>query len=177
MSLIGGGSVTVAGGVDGTGRRGRWRAQRQVNTELLRLYWQIGTTIRTRQQAEGWGTRVIDRLAGDLRAAFPEMRGLSRSGAETGESRTARRSRRAGAVATWRPLRRWAGRVHGQTWQLLDQRPVVWRSRTPRRSSVQPQSSARCCWPASSTPTRRIKFASGLSAWACSPSSPAQNIC
>jgi hypothetical protein len=31
-----------------------------------------------RQHAEGWGTRVIDRLATDLRAAFPQMRGLSR---------------------------------------------------------------------------------------------------
>lgn len=27
----------------------------------------------------GWGTRVIDRLADDLAAAFPEMRGLSRT--------------------------------------------------------------------------------------------------
>jgi len=55
----------------------RWRAQRQVNTELLGLYWEIGNTIRTRQQSEGWGTRVIDRLASDLRVAFPGMRGLS----------------------------------------------------------------------------------------------------
>ena len=55
----------------------RWRAQRQVNTELLRLYWQIGDAILARQHAEGWGTRVIDRLATDLRAAFPQMRGLS----------------------------------------------------------------------------------------------------
>ena len=31
-----------------------------------------------RQHAEGWGTRVIDRLATDLRTAFPDMRGLSR---------------------------------------------------------------------------------------------------
>ena len=49
----------------------RWRAQRVVNTELLRLYWRVGQVILSRQQAEGWGTRVIDRLATDLRAAFP----------------------------------------------------------------------------------------------------------
>jgi predicted nuclease of restriction endonuclease-like (RecB) superfamily len=60
-------------------RGARWRAQRVVNTELLRLYWQLGHLILSRQQAEGWGTRVVDRLAADLRAAFPEMRGLSRS--------------------------------------------------------------------------------------------------
>jgi predicted nuclease of restriction endonuclease-like (RecB) superfamily len=57
----------------------RWRTQRTVNTELVTLYWQLGDTIRRRQQAEGWGTRVIDRLATDLRAAFPGMTGLSRS--------------------------------------------------------------------------------------------------
>lgn len=57
----------------------RWRTQRIVNTELVTLYWQLGDTILRRQQAEGWGTRVIDRLAYDLRAAFPGMTGLSRS--------------------------------------------------------------------------------------------------
>jgi len=57
----------------------RWQAQRVVNTELLRLYWRLGNAVLERQREEGWGTRVIDRLATDLRAAFPEMRGLSRS--------------------------------------------------------------------------------------------------
>ncbi len=57
----------------------RWQAQRVVNTELLGLYWRLGNTVLQRQHEEGWGTRIIDRLATDLRAAFPEMRGLSRS--------------------------------------------------------------------------------------------------
>ncbi|WP_245861928.1 PDDEXK nuclease domain-containing protein [Georgenia soli] len=57
----------------------RWRAQRVVNTELVAMYWQIGRSILDQQQAEGWGTRVIDRLSTDLRKAFPQMRGLSRS--------------------------------------------------------------------------------------------------
>jgi predicted nuclease of restriction endonuclease-like (RecB) superfamily len=57
----------------------RWRAQRTVNTELATLYWQLGDSILRRQEAEGWGTRVIDRLATDLREAFPGMTGLSRS--------------------------------------------------------------------------------------------------
>ncbi len=57
----------------------RWRAQRIVNTELLVLYWHLGDAVLQRQHTEGWGTRVIDRLATDLRAAFPDMRGLSRS--------------------------------------------------------------------------------------------------
>ena len=57
----------------------RFRAHRLVNTELLGLYWEIGHTILDRQAAHGWGAKVIDRLAEDLRAEFPEMPGLSRS--------------------------------------------------------------------------------------------------
>jgi len=60
-------------------RQARIRASRVVNTELLTLYWDLGRAILDRQETEGWGTKVIDRLAVDLRAAFPEMRGLSRS--------------------------------------------------------------------------------------------------
>ncbi len=43
----------------------------------MSLYWQIGREILTRQAEQGWGARVIDRLAHDLRAAFPEMKGFS----------------------------------------------------------------------------------------------------
>lgn len=50
-----------------------------VNRELVLLYWQIGHVILSRQEQEGWGARVIARLAADLHAAFPEMRGFSRT--------------------------------------------------------------------------------------------------
>ena len=55
----------------------RVQAARLVNTELVALYWRIGTLIRQRRAEEGWGTKVVDRLAADLRAAFPGMRGFS----------------------------------------------------------------------------------------------------
>ena len=61
-----------------SGAAARWRTQRTVNSELLGLYWQLGDAVLQRQHAEGWGTRVLDRLATDLRTAFPQMRGLSR---------------------------------------------------------------------------------------------------
>jgi predicted nuclease of restriction endonuclease-like (RecB) superfamily len=48
-----------------------------VNTELIVLYWQIGKEILARQEKEGWGTKVIDRLSVDLHAAFPQMKGFS----------------------------------------------------------------------------------------------------
>ncbi|MHC8379351.1 PDDEXK nuclease domain-containing protein [Pseudomonas sp. MDT1-16] len=53
------------------------RATLAVNRELVLLYWQIGQDILTRQTQQGWGTKVIDRLAQDLRAAFPDMKGFS----------------------------------------------------------------------------------------------------
>jgi predicted nuclease of restriction endonuclease-like (RecB) superfamily len=53
------------------------RAVLAVNQELLQLYWQIGSDILLRQQEQGWGAKVIDRLAQDLKTAFPELRGFS----------------------------------------------------------------------------------------------------
>jgi predicted nuclease of restriction endonuclease-like (RecB) superfamily len=55
----------------------RHRASLSVNRELILLYWTIGRDILARQEREGWGAKVIDRLADDLRHAFPEMTGLS----------------------------------------------------------------------------------------------------
>ncbi|WP_374668298.1 YhcG family protein [Ramlibacter sp.] len=55
------------------------RATLAVNRELVLLYWQIGRDILARQADQGWGAKVIDRLAHDLRTAFPEMKGFSRA--------------------------------------------------------------------------------------------------
>jgi predicted nuclease of restriction endonuclease-like (RecB) superfamily len=57
----------------------RYAAQRKVNTELLRLYWQIGNTLNDRQRTAAWGANVVGQLADDLRAEFPSMRGFSRA--------------------------------------------------------------------------------------------------
>ncbi len=53
------------------------RATLAVNRELVWLYWQIGQDILVRQDREGWGAKVIERLAQDLRSAFPDMKGFS----------------------------------------------------------------------------------------------------
>lgn len=53
------------------------RAALAVNRELVGLYWQIGQDILARQAEQGWGAKVIERLAHDLRSAFPEMKGFS----------------------------------------------------------------------------------------------------
>ena len=53
------------------------RAAQAVNLELVSLYWKIGQAILNRQEAQGWGAKVVDRLAHDLRTTFPEMQGFS----------------------------------------------------------------------------------------------------
>ncbi|MCF2528385.1 PDDEXK nuclease domain-containing protein [Yinghuangia soli] len=55
------------------------RVVRAVNAELIAHYWRIGKIILDRQRQEGWGTKVMDRLAVDLRAEFPERTGFSRT--------------------------------------------------------------------------------------------------
>ena len=48
-----------------------------VNRELILLYWHIGRRILERQKEQGWGAKVIDRLAADLHRMFPLMKGFS----------------------------------------------------------------------------------------------------
>ena len=58
-------------------QRARQRALLSANAEQIRLYHDIGRDILERQSRQGWGAKVIDRLSSDLRAAFPDMKGLS----------------------------------------------------------------------------------------------------
>lgn len=55
------------------------RAALAVNRELVLLYWQIGRDILARQAEQGWGAKVIELLAHDLRMSFPDMKGFSRA--------------------------------------------------------------------------------------------------
>ena len=55
----------------------RVKAGLAANRELLALYWDIGRLILVRQRREGWGAKVIDRLALDLQRAFPGQQGFS----------------------------------------------------------------------------------------------------
>lgn len=55
----------------------RQRALLSANAEQIRLYHEIGRDILERQSRERWGAKVIAHLSADLRAAFPDMKGLS----------------------------------------------------------------------------------------------------
>jgi predicted nuclease of restriction endonuclease-like (RecB) superfamily len=60
-------------------RSAQIRAALAVNEELLILYWQIGRDIASRQKVRGWGTKIIDRIADDLRKSLPGVEGFSRT--------------------------------------------------------------------------------------------------
>jgi len=55
----------------------RVKAHLAVNRELVLLYFRIGQSILKKQEEEGWGSKVIDRISLDLRSEFSEMKGLS----------------------------------------------------------------------------------------------------
>lgn len=48
-----------------------------VNTELVKLYWEIGRSVHERQKSEGWGAKTLEKLANDLKSTFPQMKGFS----------------------------------------------------------------------------------------------------
>ncbi|MEI9896518.1 MAG: DUF1016 N-terminal domain-containing protein [Chthoniobacter sp.] len=66
-------------------RAAQMKAVVSVNRELILLYWHIGREILRAQKAEGWGTKVVERLAGDLAAEFPEIRWVFHSEFEKDE--------------------------------------------------------------------------------------------
>jgi predicted nuclease of restriction endonuclease-like (RecB) superfamily len=47
------------------------------NSAMVTLYWNIGSEILKKQKDLGWGAKVIDRIAFDLKKSFPEMKGFS----------------------------------------------------------------------------------------------------
>ncbi len=55
----------------------RLKAVLSANTAQILMYWDLGNDILKKQIKAGWGAKVIDRLAADLKEMFPEMNGFS----------------------------------------------------------------------------------------------------
>ena len=55
----------------------QYEALKAVNRELIGLYWDIGRMIVERQNSEGWGKSVVEKLSADLRREFPGVGGFS----------------------------------------------------------------------------------------------------
>lgn len=58
-------------------QKARLKAILNANQSMILMYWYIGNAILDKQKTEGWGTKVIDRLSHDLKAAFPDETGFS----------------------------------------------------------------------------------------------------
>jgi predicted nuclease of restriction endonuclease-like (RecB) superfamily len=60
-------------------RSAQIKAAVAVNTQLIRLYWELGAMIAERQENAQWGASVLEAVAADLKIEFPNLSGLSRS--------------------------------------------------------------------------------------------------
>ncbi|WP_186429685.1 YhcG family protein [Clostridium sp. BSD9I1] len=58
-------------------KNSRQKALLAVNKELLILYWNIGSVILNYQDKEGWGAKVIDNIAKEIKDEFPDQKGFS----------------------------------------------------------------------------------------------------
>ncbi len=60
-------------------RSAQLKASISVNQELIKLYWELGKDVIERQEKEGWGSKVIERISIDLQNEFPGIEGFSRT--------------------------------------------------------------------------------------------------
>src|SRR5699024_3230633 len=53
------------------------RAIYTANEEMLRMYWDVGEMLQQSQDADGWGKKTLQRLAGDLKNDYTDIKGFS----------------------------------------------------------------------------------------------------
>lgn len=59
-------------------KQAQLKAALSVNSELIKLYWEIGKEITEKQKDEGWGTGIIEKIETDIQKTFPGIQGFSR---------------------------------------------------------------------------------------------------
>ena len=60
--------------------KARSNAIKSVNTELIKLYWNIGEYISGKIVSAEWGDAVVDQLADYIQNSHPEFKGFTRRG-------------------------------------------------------------------------------------------------
>ncbi|WP_133139690.1 YhcG family protein [Legionella genomosp. 1] len=60
-------------------KKAQIRAAITVNHELIKFYWEVGNLIIQEQKNAQWGDRLFDALSNDLRRAFPNTEGFSKT--------------------------------------------------------------------------------------------------
>ena len=58
-------------------RQAQLKAAVQVNTALIRFYWELGADIVEKQKNAPWGSGFLKQLSSDLMAEFPDLKGFS----------------------------------------------------------------------------------------------------
>jgi predicted nuclease of restriction endonuclease-like (RecB) superfamily len=53
------------------------KAAVQVNSELLKFYWELGAEIVEKQEKTEWGSKFQEQLSSDLQSEFPDVKGFS----------------------------------------------------------------------------------------------------
>ena len=59
-------------------RTAQIKAALSANSELIKLYWDIGKDIFEKQEIQGWGNSIVENLSKDLKSEFPNTKGFSR---------------------------------------------------------------------------------------------------
>lgn len=55
----------------------RFHVARTITKEHILLYWKIGKIISEKQQEQGWGKSIVEKISGDLQKEYPESSGYS----------------------------------------------------------------------------------------------------
>lgn len=61
-------------------KKARYNALKNVNTELINLYWQVGEYISKKVESAEWGMAIVEKLADYLQRTHPDLRGFNRRG-------------------------------------------------------------------------------------------------
>lgn len=76
-NLIPNGYKDLLGKIKQRIRSAQYEALKEVNKELISLYWDIGRIIDEQQREKSWGRSVVETLAKDLQSEFPGIQGFS----------------------------------------------------------------------------------------------------
>ena len=60
-------------------RSAQMKVALSVNAALIEFYWDLGKMISEKQASSSWGSKLIERVAEDLKTDFPDIKGLSHS--------------------------------------------------------------------------------------------------
>ena len=60
-------------------RNAQLKAAITASRELINLYWELGKDIVEKQEKEGWGSKVLERVSNDLQNEFSGVEGFSRT--------------------------------------------------------------------------------------------------